>query len=116
MRAARRRAGVLVGVVLAATATGCGKSVSATDAFRIGTQQNCLVHQVHAPQHQYEGGPKADTALELRFLGYYTAHGTEPFCDGKPATGDDRRWGALYVALTNNPAKVPSLRGTGPGS
>ncbi len=90
--------------------SGCGSHVSAADAFVAGTQPSCLVHQVHQPAAEYRGGPDTRTDLELRFLGYFTAHGTQRFCDNRSANKYDKAWGALYEHLTNNPAKVRSLQ------
>lgn len=88
----------------------CGSGVTAADAFRVGPNKTCLVHQAHGPTKEYRGGPSTDTGLELQFLGYYTAQGTQPFCDGKGPNRDDRAWGALYLQLTSNGSKVSSLR------
>lgn len=99
--------GPLVGVALA----GCGSSAPAGAAFTSGSDSaSCLVHQKHAPTTPYEGGASADSETELVFLRYVTAHGDQPFCDGKRANANDRKWGALYDRLTGNPDKARTLR------
>jgi hypothetical protein len=88
---------------------GCGGRSSSAEAFRVGTDESCLVHQTQSPTKEYRGGSTSDPALELRFLGYLTAHGTQRFCDGKGPNSNDKQWGVLYAQLTTNRAKVTSL-------
>lgn len=101
--ALRRARAVTVALAAVSAVAACGSSVPAASAFTVGTTKTCLVHQKHLPQGAYRGGMSANTGLELHFLAYFTAQGSEPYCDGKPATKDDRAWSALYAQLTGHP-------------
>jgi hypothetical protein len=73
--------------------------------------QPCLLHQADAPTREFMGGPSSSPAVQLPFMAYLTANGTKAFCDGKPATGTDKKWADLYVTLTNQPGKVTGITG-----
>ncbi len=73
------------------------------------TTDTCLVHQGHAPTQDYAGDDQHGSARVLGFLSYYTAHGTQAFCDRKAANSYDRQWAQLYVRLTSNPVKVATV-------
>ena len=97
--------------LLAAAGTACGHG-SGGAAFTVGADgSTCLVHQMHKPTTAYEGGTTGTSTDVLAFLGYFTAHGTQKFCDGKSATTTDKAWGELYVKLTTNSAKVSTILG-----
>ena len=100
----------IVGILAAATSA-CGGTDNGP-AFTAGVAtETCLQHQKHVPTTAYEGGETAVSNDVLTFLGYYTAHGTQPFCDGKSANSNDRKWAQLYVKLTMNSAKVKTILG-----
>lgn len=56
-----------------------------------------MQHQAKAPAASDQAS-KASVGSSLAVLRYYTAHGQETFCDGKPATATDLKWMRLYVA------------------
>lgn len=100
-------------VLVTLAATACSGGSGSVAVFSTGgPDQVCLVHQTRQPTGAYEGGENTMTELELDFLRYYTAHGNQAFCDGKPATDLDRTWAQLYARLTNNPTNVNGILGT----
>lgn len=106
----RRLGPVLICTTFALSA--CGGGGGSGPAFDMGAQTDtCLHHQSHRPTTPYEGGSGGTTVRVLDFLGYYTAHGTQPFCDGKKANSKDKAWAQLYVTLTGNSTKVTTILG-----
>lgn len=79
--------------------------------FRPGATASCLDHQTDLPNAAYQGGANGQTLPELTFLAYYTSAGRKPFCDGQPATDNDKAWARLYVQLTTNPGNVATILG-----
>lgn len=102
-------------VLLAAccvSASACSSHSKPGAAFTSGAAADtCLNHQKHKPTAAYEGGTSGQTTSVLEFLAYFTAHGSQPFCDSKKANSDDKAWAELYVRLTNNPTKVSTILG-----
>lgn len=97
----------LAGLSVATLSACSGGDGGRLDAGKPG--QTCLVHQHADPAPKYRGGENAKTADVLAFLGYYTAHGNQRFCDGKPATAHDRVWVALYTELSGSPENVRTV-------
>lgn len=56
-----------------------------------------MEHQVKAPSRS-DGSSQQDIATRLVVLRYYTAHGLQPYCDGRAAASDDLAWMRLFVA------------------
>jgi len=82
--------------------------------FQPGATPPCLMHQTKDPNSAYQDGDEgSQSPLQLTFVAYYTAAGTEPFCDGQPPTDTDKTWANLYVQLTTSPDDVSSILGTG---
>lgn len=115
--AVRRRASRVSTLLASAAllaAAGCG--TQSRGAFRDdGGRAGCQVHQTTQPGAAYTGGANADTEAVLAMLGYLTAHGDEPYCDGRPPNGDDRAWAALYARLGGAPAHVAAITGAAAG-
>lgn len=80
-------------ITIGGCASGPGK-----EAFRIA-DGSCQIHQSAMPSTAYTGGANGDTEAILAMMGSYTAHGTQPYCDGRPATAVDRAWSRLYARL-----------------
>ncbi len=100
----------VLSLLAAALLSGCGGS--AADGV-LNTQSDtpsptCLVHQSGDPAARYTAGEHADTLSMLELMRYYTANGTKAFCDGKPPTGTDLRWLALYTRLGGDRKNVPA--------
>ncbi len=104
--------------VAGASATGSASMPGATGAgpFQLppnfqpnSASQPCLLHQAAEPTSAYMGGASATPALQLPFMAYLRANGKKAFCDGKPATDVDKKWAAVYVTLTSNPADVAGI-------
>ncbi|MFD7989171.1 hypothetical protein ACFV4M_38130 [Kitasatospora indigofera] len=94
-------------LLLLAPLSGCGASDDGSLDTQAGAAApTCLVHQSKAPGSRYTAGEHADTGSVLELMRYYTANGTKDFCDGRPATGTDRRWTELYTALGGDRAHV----------
>ena len=71
-----------------------------TGAFQLGDDTaTCRDHQSVLPSTAYTGGTNGDTESILLMMHYYTAHGTQPYCDGHAPTAEDRAWTHLYVQL-----------------
>ncbi|MFJ5228381.1 hypothetical protein ACIQBJ_00650 [Kitasatospora sp. NPDC088391] len=101
----RRALLVAVPVLLLA---GCsGPERGSLDAQPATPSPPCLVHQSREPAERYTAGRDADTAAVLEMMRYFTAHGSAPYCDGKPPTATDLAWRRLYTGLGGDPAKVP---------
>ncbi|WP_052443329.1 hypothetical protein [Streptacidiphilus neutrinimicus] len=83
----------------AALLSGCTATEGALNAQPDTPSPTCLVHQSKDPATRYTAGTSADTLSILELMRYYTANGTKPFCDGKPATATDHRWMDLYTRL-----------------
>ncbi|WP_052443243.1 hypothetical protein [Streptacidiphilus neutrinimicus] len=92
----------------AALLSGCTATEGALNAQPDTPSPTCLVHQSKNPATRYTAGTSADTLSVLEMMRYYTANGTKPFCDGKPATATDRRWMELYMRLGGNPTHIPA--------
>jgi hypothetical protein len=71
----------------------------------------CMAHQSAFPGSRYTDPQRRDSAQVLTLLHYYTVNGSKPYCDGRPASADDRRWAELYVNLGADPGKVGGLLG-----
>lgn len=71
-----------------------------------GGEPTCLAHQTRPPTDAYRLREGADTTTALRMMRYYTAHGSRDFCDGAPATEQDRAWMRLYLDNGGTPEKV----------
>lgn len=83
--------------------TGCGSSAARTGALDTTSDSKkptCRTHQSVLPSQDYTGGSDAKTLAVLAMMKYYTAKGTLPFCDTKPATAQDTAWAKLYTNLT----------------
>jgi hypothetical protein len=94
----------LITAVAATALTGaCGSQD--TGAFRTA-DGNCQVHQTTRPGTAYTGGTRADTESIMIMMGSYTAHGRQPYCDGRPATAADQTWRRLYVRLGGMPGNL----------
>lgn len=103
MKALNRTAAVLTAVALL-TASGCSvsRSASATAAAfdaQGGGRVGCLAHQTHKPTAIFGPGTKQLTGAVLIVLRYYTANGTDRFCDGHRPTAIDREWTSIYLAM-----------------
>jgi len=72
-----------------------------TGGFRLAADdtQTCRVHQSALPSAAYTGGVKGDTQAIMLMMHDYTAHGTQPYCDGRKATSEDQAWTRLYAEL-----------------
>lgn len=70
-------------------------AVSAFDAT--ATRPDCMTHQSKLPTAADKGGAGTDLAHRLAVLRYYTAHGSQSFCDKAPAAAADLAWMRLYV-------------------
>lgn len=92
--AARLAAPVLALAVLAGCA---GSHRAAAGTFEPSASAGCMNHQVTAPTSADRRATE-DIARRLTVLRYYTAHGQQPFCDGRPATATDLAWMQVYVA------------------
>ncbi|MFJ8039031.1 hypothetical protein ACIRBX_00790 [Kitasatospora sp. NPDC096147] len=87
-------------VLLAPLLAACGPASDGRFDARPGTPSpTCLPHQGERPGTAYTAGQQADPRAVLEMMRFYTAHGTEPYCDGAPPTDVDRRWTELYVHL-----------------
>ncbi|MCZ4123801.1 hypothetical protein [Streptomyces sp. H39-S7] len=98
---ARTRWATLV-VLGALVLTGCGSSAARTGAPDIisdSKKPTCRSHQSVLPSKDYTGGSDAKTLAVLAMMKYYTAKGSLPFCDAKPATAQDTAWAQLYASL-----------------
>lgn len=109
----RRLATVLLLTLAALTACAGSRPAQLVTppGFQPGATPTCLLHQTDRPDGAYQGGPDAKALPQLTFLAYYTAAGRKPFCDGLPATEQDRAWARLYADLTQNPAGVATVLG-----
>ncbi|MDF9816215.1 hypothetical protein [Streptomyces sp. SPB162] len=100
-RARTRCAALFVLGALALAA--CGSSAARTGALDTTSDSKnptCRTHQIVMPSQDYTGGNDANTLAVLAMMKYYTAKGTVPFCDAKPATAQDTAWSRLYTNLT----------------
>lgn len=82
--------------------SGCGSSPASTGALDTSSDSKnptCRSHQTVLPSEDYSGGSNAKTLAVLGMMKYYTAKGTLPFCDAKPATAQDTAWALLYASL-----------------
>ncbi|MCX5207860.1 hypothetical protein OG689_00740 [Kitasatospora sp. NBC_00240] len=96
-----------------AALSGCAVSDDGSlDAQAGAAAPTCLVHQAKAPGSRYTASERADTKSVLERMRYYTANGTKDFCDGRPATGTDRRWTDLYTALGGDRAHLAATART----
>ncbi len=77
--------------------TACSSGHDGKSAFDATATQGCMRHQAKAPAAADQAG-KAPIGAALAVLRYYTAHGKEDFCDGKPASAKDLLWMRLFVA------------------
>ena len=115
MKHVNQTAAALTAVALI-TASGCStsRSASATAATfdaQGGGRVTCLAHQTHRPTAIFGPGRQQRTGAVLVVLHYYTANGTDRFCDGHAPTAIDREWTSLYVTMGANPSNLgPSLR------
>jgi len=113
-RAGRRLAGLAAVGALAVAAAGCSSSSArphagppvATFDDQGGQPQPCMTHQKQQPTSAYRAGDTAVSELELRMLGYYTANGDKPYCDGRPPDATDRTWLTLYLQDGAEPVHV----------
>lgn len=83
-----------------AALTACSTMTSAphtSTAFVPATGHGCMDHQGRPPS-QDDSSSQLDVAQRLMLLRYYTAHGSQPFCDQAPASADDLAWMRLFVA------------------
>lgn len=87
----------MVAATAAIAVSGCA-SGDGTGAFRVA-DGSCQIHQSALPSTAYTGGVNGDTEAVLTMMGSYTAHGTQPYCDGHSATAVDQAWTRLYVRL-----------------
>lgn len=107
---ARRLALRAVGCALiaAASLSACGGSSApppTAAAFNTSAPDPaCMQHQGSPAPTM--GQPAGDTAQILGVLKYYTARGTQAFCDGRPASPTDLDWMRLYVRAGADPANV----------
>lgn len=82
--------------------TGCGSSAARTGALDTTSDSKnptCRAHQTVLPGEDYTGGADARTLAVLDMMKYYTAKGSRPFCDARPATAQDTAWAQLYATL-----------------
>ncbi|MGH4018399.1 MAG: hypothetical protein ACRDT0_03975 [Pseudonocardiaceae bacterium] len=107
MYLARRLLPVL-GLVLIA-ATGCTDDGGPVFDDQGGQQISCMRHQAEPPGSRYTDPERRNTGELLAMLRYYTAHGTQPYCDGAAPTEVDRAWAELYVQLGADRSKVAPL-------
>jgi hypothetical protein len=95
------RASALAAILLAVTTGIFGCGGTNTGAFQdAGEQPNCQVHQRASPSRDYTGGENADTQAILTMMRYFTAHGEQPYCDGRSPSPLDKAWSDLYVRLS----------------
>lgn len=81
-----------------AVLAGCsGSRSAAAGTFRPSAGVRCMNHQVTGPTSA-DRSATADIGQRLVVLRYYTAHGQQPYCDGRPASDTDVAWMWLYVA------------------
>lgn len=115
MKPVNQAAAVLTAAALIA-ASGCSASRSAAAAAATfdaqgGGRVTCLAHQTHRPTAIFGPGSQQQTGAVMVVLHYYTANGTDRFCDGHGPTVIDRDWTRLYRAMGANPANLgPRLR------
>ncbi|GAA1371471.1 hypothetical protein [Streptomyces beijiangensis] len=95
-------AGLYVLSALALTACGSAQNGGAFDSRIDSEQPHCRAHQSHSPGVAYTDPKQRNTLAVLTMLKYYTAKGTQPFCDGKPATRHDTAWNHLHADLTTS--------------
>lgn len=89
---------------IALTMAGCSAHQG---SFRVeGSGAVCRVHQGEQPGTAYTGGVNGDTEAILAMMGDLTAHGGQPYCDGRSANSDDLAWSSLYTSLGGIPARV----------
>lgn len=98
----------MVAATAVLTVGGCASGDS-KGAFRTA-DGSCQIHQSALPSTAYTGGVNGDTEAILIMMGSYTAHGTQPYCDGRPATAVDRAWSRLYVRLGGIVENVAATR------
>lgn len=101
----------LVTLTAVAALAGCSSSSGTASATAPATgfdatasSAACMDHQHHRPTAADTTG--GDTVRSLTMLRYYTTHGSQPFCDGKPATVTDLAWMRDYVAQGADAAHV----------
>jgi hypothetical protein len=95
----------LLVAVTACWLTACGGD--RTGAFQdAGGRSDCRVHQSALPGTPYTGGANGDTEAILAMMRYYTAHESQPYCDGRVATSLDQAWTSLYIQLGGDRAHV----------
>jgi hypothetical protein len=103
------RKATAAGALLALALSGCGTHQG---RFRLeGGRPDCRVHQTEKPGTAYTGGVNGDTEAILGMMSYLTAHGSQPYCDGRPPNDIDRHWSALYAELGGTPALAASTAG-----
>lgn len=86
-------------------AGGCGSSGGSFEAGAATAPLTCMRHQKNTPAKSFAD----DTARTFTLLRYYTANGSRPYCDHRPATGTDKAWARLYAKLSGNPHPVAAI-------
>lgn len=106
-----RRTTVMIGIALCALA-GCSSAPDPGPVFNDEGQQaiGCMVHQAEAPGARYTDPAMRNTGQILGLMRYYTANGSKPYCDGAPATENDRAWARTYVDLGGAPARLTTVQ------
>ena len=114
MKTANRNAAMVTLVMV--VASGCssvarsGTAPAAAFDAQGGGRVPCLVHQTHMPTPIFEPGTQRTGAV-LVVLHYYTANGTDRYCDGHSPTVIDGAWVRLYEVMGADPANLaPGLR------
>ena len=74
-----------------------------------GIEVSCMTHQPLPPGTRYTDDTQRRTGETLALLRYYTANGTQAYCDGKGPTDVDRQWAEIYVRLGAERDNVAAL-------
>lgn len=83
-----------MGAVVAACS---GPTARSSSTFSAAAGTACMEHQ-RKPPSSNDHSSQQDVATRLTVLRYYTAHGLQAYCDGRPASKDDLSWMRLFVA------------------
>ncbi|MGH3990836.1 MAG: hypothetical protein ACRDSN_00050, partial [Pseudonocardiaceae bacterium] len=86
--------------------TGCADDGGPVFNNEGGRQISCMQHQPEPPGSRYSDAERRNPGEVLAVLRYYTAHGTQPYCDGAAPTEVDRAWAELYVQVGADRSKV----------
>lgn len=108
-----------VGLLLAAfgAVAGCSSGPEGGPVFNNegGVELSCMAHQAEKPGTRYTDKATRErlnnTGEIFAMLKYYTSNGKKPYCDGAPASENDKAWGTIYDQLGGTAEAVFTVLG-----